>query len=178
MNATTTEKLTQTAHVTSTGSAQTEQPQGKLAQGRRRNASRKQRPTDVPGLIAALNDGALDQRHAAARDVLMVREALGSQPRPVAIAIVRQALALDAVVMQRIQAEVLKPDNSIVDANGNLHPLLVQHWPDVRAGIMRGAKSLMELDKKAAAAGTAAGGNSLDISSIILLEAQNDADTD
>jgi len=129
-----------------------------------RRYQRKQRPKDVPGIIAALNDGSINLRHPAAKDAITVRDALAAQPREVAAALVRGALALDAVIMQRIQAEVLRPDTTIVDADGNLHPLLVTHWPDIRGGIMRGSKTLAELDKRAAStANTGTGGGIADI---------------
>ena len=119
----------------------------------------------------------LDQRVAAARDILFLRDALARDPKLVATALVRDALALDGVIMSRISAELLRPDSSLVDADGNPHELIRKHWPDIRAGILRGGKILVEL----AAAGQTpapgdAGSNEIVVSTLIL-EAQRDADT-
>ena len=167
-------KTTQNSSVTteplgSQGSATTPKPK------RRRNRSKKQRPTDIASLIVALNDGALDQRHTAARDALAVRDALSKEPRQVATALVRDALALDAVIMSRISAELLRPDSNLIDAFGNPHELIRVHWPDIRAGILRGSKALVELVGRKAA-NTGDGETASDITSIIL-EAQRDVDS-
>ena len=137
---------------------------------RRRNLSKKRRPENVPGLIAALNEGTLDQRTQAAKDALTVRDALTTHPRQVATALVRDALALDTVIMQRISAELLRPGSKIVDDSGQVHELVRVNWPDVRAGILRGSKALVELaGRKASSAGDSYLGE--DVATIILAEA-------
>ena len=135
----------------------------------RRNRSKKRRPDDIPGLVVALNEGLLDQRTQAARDALVVRDALARDPRQVATALVRDALALDAVIMSRISAELLRPDSKLIDDEGNPHELIRKHWPDVRAGILRGSKTLVELDHQAPEYPAPSDGAApLDISSIVL----------
>ena len=165
-----------TADSADANTPQARQRSGAPASKPRRNRSKKQRPQDVAGIIAALNDGALDLRHTAARDALAVRDALKKEPRPVAAALVRDALALDAVVMARISAELLRPGSKIVDDAGNVHELISRYWPDVRAGILRGSKTLLDLERTADKATAPGDGHGpLDISAIIL-EAQADAD--
>ena len=143
----------------------------------RRNRSKKRRPEDIPGLVAALNEGLLDQRTQAARDALTIRDALAREPRQVVVALVRDALALDAVIMSRISAELLRPDSNLIDAFGNPHEIIRRYWSDVRAGILKGSKALVELDERTASTDTGGNGEpGLDISTIIL-EAQRDVDS-
>jgi len=160
--------MTETTPKESTGNTP-DTGQRSATKKRRRNLSKKRRPDDIPGLVVALNEGLLDQRTHAARDALAVRDALASDPRPVATALVRDALALDAVIMARISAELLRPDSKIVDESGQPHELIRLHWPDVRGGIIRGSKALVELaGRKASSAGDSGPGE--DISTIILQE--------
>lgn len=133
----------------------------------RRNRSKKRKPEDIPGLIAAIDAGVLDQRLSAARDMLALRDNLATQPQPVVEALIRDALAIDGVIMARLATELVKPGNSLLDANGELHPLVVKYWPEVRNGILKSGKALLSIEDK----GTPPS-DSGDITSIIL-EAQH-----
>lgn len=141
----------------------------------RRNRSKKRRPADVPGLIAALNEGMLDQRTAAARDALALRDALARDPKLVATALVRDALALDGVIMSRISAELLRPDAVLVDEFGSAHELIRKQWPDIRGGILKGGKALLEMERGERPPATGADGTDgvQDITTIILGEASH-----
>ena len=148
---------------------------------KRRNTSKKQRPDTIPGIIAALNDGSLDQRTQAARDYMTIRSALEAAPLQVAKTIVREAMALDVLLYSRIKEEMLKRDDlrHLFDDSGQPNELMRKLWPDVRAGILRGSKALVDLDERAAPTAQSGADESgtLDISGIIL-EAQHDANTD
>ncbi len=147
-----------------------------------RRSRAKKRPDDVPGLIVALREGDLDQRVQAARDALAVRDALAREPRQVAMALVRDALTFDAVVMSRLQTEILRPDLRIVDEAGELNPLISRHWPEIRNGILRGGKALVDLEAKGTPAPASAQGKPgqdsvMDLSALVLAAA-TEADHD
>lgn len=143
----------------------------------RRNRSKKRKPTDIPGLIAAIDADVLDQRVSAARDMLRFRDALASAPEPVCKALLRDALAVDALIMSRLSAELVKPDADILNEFGELHPLVKTYWPEVRGGIIKGTKALLAMEPKADKAKDEADAEAMfDLSVILSNEAKDNAD--
>jgi hypothetical protein len=113
----------------------------------RRNRSKKRRPDTVPGLIAALREDTIDLRTRTAQDVLSMRDSLARAPEPTVKALVRDALAVDGVIMARIAAELVRPDANILDEFGQLHPLITKFWPEIRAGVLKSGKALLDMEK-------------------------------
>lgn len=166
---------------TGTGFEQAEKPEHQAYTARRkppkRNRSVKRRPEDVPGIIVALREDTIDLRTREAQDVLALRDALAQNPEPVVQGLVRDALAIDGVIMARIAAELVKPGSSILNADGELHPLITKYWPDVRGGILKSGKALVSLERETAPATgktNASAAPGLDISTIILRESVSD----
>ena len=145
----------------------------------RRNRSKKQRPADVPGLIAAISSNTLDQRTTAARDTLALRDTLAEHPEATVKALIRDALALDGVIMSRIAQEILRPDSVIVDDKGELNPLIIEHWPSIRNGVLKSGRELMRMEpQKPKPKSGDADDSAFDLSFILQEEAQRDADSD
>lgn len=134
----------------------------------KRNRSIKRRPEDVPGLIVALKEDTIDLRTREAQDVLALRDSLAKDPEPVVKGLIRDALAIDGVIMSRIAAELVKPGNVILDGKGELNQLIAKHWPDVRGGILKSGRALLAVEKEGQPPATGEPDTMTDITSLIV----------
>ena len=146
---------------------------GQRRQPPKRNRSIKRRPDTVPGLIVALREDTIDLRTREAQDVLALRDSLAKAPEPVVKGLIRDALAIDGVIMSRIAAELVKPGRTILDEKGELNQLITKHWPDVRGGILKSGRALLAVEKDGQPPATGNPDTATDITTLII-EAQRE----
>lgn len=134
----------------------------------------KIRPTEESGLVSALRSDNLDKRTRPAREVLGVRDATAAAPFDVTLALARDALSVNAVIMAAIARHLTGPDATLIDADGNPNELIVKHWPEAQRMVLVAAREVrrmeMEQGRKPDPSDTAA---EKDLTTLIL-EAQRD----
>lgn len=141
-------------------------------QVKKRWKSKKLRPQSAEALTLAIQENRLDNRTRAAQDMVALRDAIVSNPQEAAKAIVRDSLAASATIMSAVLREITGPDASIVDEDGNVHPLIAKIWPDLHRSTLQAAKALAAMEREGnPTPPTPDGEGAKDIATIIL-EAQ------
>lgn len=134
--------------------------------------SREEQPD---GILSTLK---MDMRTSTAKQLVAIREAITRNPAETASGLVRDLLAVNALLMREIVKEVAASDVRVVDDAGEIHPLIGKTWFQLQAGIVQSAKAIIQLET-AAKHGTATARPTgetgpMDISAVILEASSHD----
>ena len=106
----------------------------------------KDLPTDVDGLVSALDAGRLDNRARAARQIKALREAAEHAPAEVTKGLIADLLSVYGVVLAALTQATTRPGARLVDEEGNPHPLVTRHLPTAQRAIIQCGKALQRLE--------------------------------
>lgn len=112
----------------------------------KRSRNFKIRPSEPSGLITALRTNVLDQRTRPARELLAVRDATAADPFAVTLALARDVLSVNAVIVQSLARHLTGPDAQILDKDGNVHEIVVKHWPEAQRMLLQAARELRRME--------------------------------
>lgn len=137
------------------------------------HAARRQVDAD-----SALQTIGLDMRTNTARQLLAIREAVAENPLQTASGVMRDLLAVNALLMREIVKEVAASDVRVVDDVGEIHPLIGKTWFALQGSLVQGCKTLMQLEAATRTTGGASKASAdtgpLDVSAVILEESNRD----
>lgn len=144
----------------------------------KRSRNFKIRPSEPDGLITALRSDQLDQRTRQAREVLAVRDATAADPYAVTLALARDVLSVNAVIVQNLARYLTGPNAQILDEKGNVHELVAKHWPEAQSMLLKAAREVRRMEAEQGRQPAQANGpdDATDLTSLIM-EAQDDADS-
>ena len=145
-------------------------------QGSYPSQRKKLRPQSADSLALAIQENRLDNRTRAAQDMVSLRDAIVSNPQEAAKAIVRDSLAASATIMSAVLREITGPDASIIDEDGNVHPLIAKIWPDLHRSTLQAAKALAAMEREGNPTPPDQDSEGAKDITAIILEAQRDAD--
>ena len=137
----------------------------------------KLRPTDAAGLVAAIDNGRLDQRTTPARKIISLRAAIAAAPLEAAKGVIRDVLAVNLAVSQAITSEIGRPGFQVLLPDGALNPLLAGHWQETQKSLLNAARLLIQTETRVEDVKAASGANKAayaDISTLILESAADD----
>ncbi len=148
---------------------------------RDRSVKDRPEPGDVGGLVEAVDAGRLDMRTRSGQKIAALRTAIAAAPVDVARGPARDVLAANAVIAQEIVRAITKPGFEVLDAQGEMNPVLAKYWDAAQGNVLKAAQTLLKLEQSndrargQTAAGEAHNGVSgpIDISALII-EASND----
>lgn len=115
----------------------------------KKSCSIKDRPKNVDELVSAIERGQLDNRTNAAKKIVAMRAAIAENPAEVAKGLARDVLAVNSVITASIVKEIAGPGFSVLDEQGQLHPLIARHWPQTQKDILTAAQTLLRFEQAA-----------------------------
>lgn len=152
---------------------------GKMKPKEKKRRNFKIRPTEPDGLITALRTNVLDQRTRPARELLALRDITAAEPFAVTLALARDVFSVNALIVQSLARHLTGPDAQILDKDGNVHELVVRHWPEAQSMLLKAARELrrMEMEQgKRPVPNNPDGDATIDLSAILISEAEAKSD--
>jgi hypothetical protein len=128
----------------------------------------KRKPRDVDGILAALQEGTLDQRTKTAMQFNAVKEALGEDPEKVAAALLRHDIAIYATVNRAILDFVQENQGELVSKGGVIPEMLTRDFPKFQAAQTKALEALIKIERK-----QKSNGGVLDVADAVLDIASN-----
>ena len=112
----------------------------------KKSRSVKDRPKSADELVSAIEGARIDGRTAQAKRLQATRRMLAARPTETTLAIVKDTLAVNSVISAYMVQLLSRADFEVMDAAGNLNPILARHWPDTQKGILNAANALLRLE--------------------------------
>lgn len=134
-------------------------------------ANEKRRPKDIDGILAAFQEGTLDQRTKTAMQFNAVKEALGKDPEKVAAALLRHDVAVFAIVNRAILDFVQANQGQLVSDSGVIPEMLIKDFPKFQAAQTKALEALIKLERK-----NSGKGSSIDVADAVLDITSNQGD--
>lgn len=111
-----------------------------------RPRSFKDRPNDVDGLVSALGTGRLDGRALAAKQILALREAFEAEPTATTRGLIADVLSINGALLGALMEAMTRPGVRLVDEEGEPHPLIAKHVPNIQRAILQASAALERLE--------------------------------
>lgn len=108
----------------------------------------KRRPKDIDTLLAAFQEGTLDQRTKTAMQFKAVKDALGEDPERVAAAILRNDIAIFATVNRAIMDFIQAKQGQLVSEDGTVPEMLTKDFPKFQAAQTKALEALIRIERK------------------------------
>lgn len=134
-------------------------------------ANEKRRPKDIDGILAAFQEGTLDQRTKTAMQFNAVKDALGKDPEKVAAALLRHDVAVFAIVNRAILDFVQANQGQLVSDSGVIPEMLIKDFPKFQAAQTKALEALVKLERK-----NSGKGGALDVADAVLDITSNQGD--
>ncbi|NCC58138.1 MAG: hypothetical protein EOM17_10980 [Synergistales bacterium] len=123
----------------------------------------KRRPKDIDGILAAFQEGTLDQRTKTAMQFNAVKEALGEDPEKVAAALLRHDVSVFAIVNRAILDFVQANQGQLISDGGVIPEMLIKDFPKFQAAQTKALEALIKIERKQGRKG-----DSLDVADAVL----------
>ena len=137
------------------------------AQPPKRSRSVKDRPGTVEQLQLAIAEDRLDLRTRESQQLVAIRDAIVENPVAVSKGAVRDILAMNLTISAAIARQLTKPGASLIDADGNINPLVGKHL-EVQKATVAAARILAGMERQGSIPhGSTDDHGPLDVSSII-----------